>query len=148
LGYLSLGTMVEVMITPMRDDLMVQQQITSEWQHMVGVIMLNQTHRQAVKRVLPEFLSYWDTCEKFINSTPEEVYAVIRPLGLVAVREKRIRMMSNQYLTWDKNDAKVLYGIGKYGSDSYEIFFKQNYTVQPTDKELLRYLEEDVNAIT
>lgn len=136
------------MIAPMRDDLMVQQQITSEWQHMVGVIMLNQTHRQAVKRVLPEFLSYWDTCEKFINSTPEEVYAVIRPLGLVAVREKRIRMMSNQYLTWDKNDAKVLYGIGKYGSDSYEIFFKQNYTVQPTDKELLRYLEEDVNAIT
>lgn len=136
------------MITPMRDDLMVQQQITSEWQHMVGVIMLNQTHRQAVKRVLPEFLSYWDTCEKFINSTPEEVYAVIRPLGLVAVREKRIRMMSSQYLTWDKNDAKVLYGIGKYGSDSYEIFFKQNYTVQPTDKELLRYLEEDVNAIT
>ena len=136
------------MITLMRDDLMVQQQITSEWQHMVGVIMLNQTHRQAVKRVLPEFLSYWDTCEKFINSTPEEVYAVIRPLGLVAVREKRIRMMSSQYLTWDKNDAKVLYGIGKYGSDSYEIFFKQNYTVQPTDKELLRYLEEDVNAIT
>ena len=136
------------MITPMRDDLMVQQQITSEWQRMVGVIMLNQTHRQIVKRVLPEFLSYWDTCEKFINSTPEEVYAVIRPLGLVAVREKRIRMMSSQYLTWDKNDAKVLYGIGKYGSDSYEIFFKQNYTVQPTDKELLRYLEEDVNAIT
>jgi len=148
LGYLSLGKMVEVMATPMRDDLMVQQQITSEWQHMVGVIMLNQTHRQSVKRVLPEFLSYWDTCEKFINSTPEEVYTVIRPLGLVAVREKRIRMMSNQYLTWDKNDAKVLYGIGKYGSDSYEIFFKQNYTVQPTDKELLRYLEEDVNAIT
>lgn len=135
------------MITPMRDDLMVQQQITSEWQHMVGVIMLNQTHRQAVKRVLPEFLSYWDTCEKFINSTPEEVYAVIRPLGLVAVREKRIRMMSSQYLTWDKNDAKVLYGIGKYGSDSYEIFFKQNYTVQPTDKELLRYLEEEISVV-
>lgn len=121
---------------------MVQQQITSEWQHMVGVIMLNQTHRQAVKRVLPEFLSCWDTCEKFIHSTPEEVYAVIRPLGLVVVREKRIRKMSEQYLTWDRNDAKVLYGIGKYGSDSYEIFFKHNYTVEPADKELKRYLED------
>lgn len=130
------------MITAMRDDLMVQQQITSEWQHMVGVIMLNQTHRQAVKRVLPEFLSYWDTCEKFISSTPEEVYAVIRPLGLVAVREKRLRRMSEDYLTWDKIDAKLLYGIGKYGSDSYEIFFNQNYSVQPTDKELLRYLKD------
>ena len=50
--------------------------------------------------------------------------------------------MSEQYLTWDGNDATILYGIGKYGSDSYEIFFKQNYSVQPTDKELKRYLRE------
>ena len=53
--------------------------------------------------------------------------------------------MSQDYLTWDKVDAKMLYGIGKYGSDSYEIFFKNNYTVQPTDKELIRYLNEEVN---
>lgn len=129
-------------VVTLRDDLMVQQQITSEWQHMVGVIMLNQTHRLPVKRVLPEFLSMWDTCEKFLTSTSEEVYEVIRPLGLVVVRENRIRKMSNQYLTWDKNDARMLYGIGKYGSDSYEIFFKSNYSVQPTDKELLRYLKD------
>ena len=52
--------------------------------------------------------------------------------------------MSEQFLTWDGNDATLLYGIGKYGSDSYEIFFKQNYAVQPTDKELKRYLENEV----
>ncbi len=50
--------------------------------------------------------------------------------------------MSRDYLTWDKVNANMLYGIGKYGSDSYEIFFKQNYSVQPTDKELKRYLNE------
>jgi len=38
----------------------------------------------------------------------------------------------------------MLYGIGKYGSDSYEIFFKNNYSVEPTDKELKRYLEEEI----
>ena len=58
------------------------------------------------------------------------------------IREKRLRGMSRDYLTWDKNDATMLHGIGKYGSDSYEIFFKQNYNVQPTDKELIRYLNE------
>ena len=58
------------------------------------------------------------------------------------IREKRLRGMSHDYLTWDKNDATMLHGIGKYGSDSYEIFFKQNYNVQPTDKELIRYLNE------
>jgi hypothetical protein len=50
--------------------------------------------------------------------------------------------MSKDYLTWDGNDATMLYGIGKYGSDSYEIFFKNNYTVAPKDKELVRYLND------
>jgi len=63
---------------------------------------------------------------------------------MVNIREHRIRQMSNDYLTWDGNDATMLYGIGKYGSDSYEIFYKQNYNVQPTDGELQRYLKEEV----
>jgi len=72
------------------------------------------------------------------------VIDIIKPLGMYNIREKRLRGMSHDYLTWDKKDAKMLYGIGKYGSDSYEIFFKQNYNVQPTDKELIRYLNEDI----
>jgi hypothetical protein len=60
------------------------------------------------------------------------------------VRYRRLIGMSQDYLTWDGDDATMLYGIGKYGSDSYEIFFKQNYSVEPTDKELKRYLEEEV----
>jgi len=73
------------------------------------------------------------------------VIDIIKPLGMYNIREKRLRGMSRDYLTWDKVDAKMLYGIGKYGSDSYEIFYKQNYNVQPTDKELIRYLNEEVN---
>ena len=132
------------MIEPLRDDLMVQQQINGAWQHMVGVIMLNQTGRKPVKTVLPLFLSKWPTPSKFLESTSEEVKEVIRPLGMVNVREKRIRRMTEDYFGWDGNDATDLYGIGKYGSDSYEIFFKQNYSVQPTDKELVRYLKEEI----
>lgn len=135
------------MATPLRDDLMVQQQINGAWQHMVGVIMLNQTGRKPVKTVLPEFLSHWPTAEHFyFLSTPETVKEIIRPLGMVNVRENRLRRMTQDFLTWDGVDATMLYGIGKYGSDSYEIFFKGNYTVQPTDKELVRYLKEEVNV--
>jgi hypothetical protein len=54
--------------------------------------------------------------------------------------------MSYDFSQWDLDDATKLYGIGKYGSDSYEIFFKNNYSVEPTDKELQRYLEEEVFA--
>ena len=38
----------------MREDLMVQQQVKTVWQHMVGVICLNQTYRKQVKEVLPK----------------------------------------------------------------------------------------------
>jgi hypothetical protein len=67
---------------------------------------------------------------------------------MVNVRYNRLIRMSQDYLTWDGNDATMLYGIGKYGSDSYEIFFKSNYSVEPTDKELKRYLKEEIlNAV-
>ena len=63
---------------------------------------------------------------------------------MVNVRYTRLIRMSQDYLTWNGDDATILYGIGKYGSDSYEIFFKHNYTVEPADKELIRYLKEEV----
>jgi endonuclease III len=131
-------------ISPLRDDLMVQQQVDDAWQHFVGVIMLNQTGRKAVKTVLPEFLYWFPTALALLHAEEEFVKNIIQPLGMVNVRYQRLIGMSRDYLSWDGNDATLLYGIGKYGSDSYEIFFKQNYLVEPTDKELKRYLQEEI----
>jgi methyl-CpG-binding domain protein 4 len=135
------------MIKPLRDDLMVQQQVDDSWQHFVGVIMLNQTGRKAVKTTLPEFLYWFPTALSLLHADEEFVKSIIQPLGMVNVRYTRLLRMSQDYLTWDRIDATMLYGIGKYGSDSYEIFYKNNYTVEPTDKELLRYLKEEVNNV-
>lgn len=136
------------MIEPLRDDLMVQQQLKGPhkaWKHMVAVIMLNQTGRKPVKRVFPEFMYYWPSPERFLEGDEKIIRQVIAPLGMSNVRFARLMRMTEDYLTWDRKDAKMLYGIGKYGSDSYEIFFKNNYSVQPTDKELIRYLNEEVS---
>ena len=136
------------MIQRLRDDLMVQQQLPAthewfrRWQHMVAVIMLNQTGRKPVKTVLPLFLVSWPDPYAFLRADSKTIRDVIWPLGMVNVREKRLVQMTRDYLTWDGDDATMLYGIGKYGSDSYEIFFKQNYRVKPTDKELCRYLRD------
>jgi len=128
----------------LRDDLMVQQQINNSWEHMVGVIMLNQTSRKPVKNTLPEFLYWFPTPQALLAADEDFVKSILAPLGMMNIRYERLVRMSQDYLTWDREDAKKLYGIGKYGSDSYEIFFKQNYSVEPTDKELKRYLEEEV----
>lgn len=140
------------MIPPLRDDLMVQQQLpaglegrAAVWQHMVAVIMLNQTGRKPVKTVFPVFMDRWYIPPLFLLATEEDVKEVIWSLGMVNVRYKRLIEMTNDFMNWNGQDATRLYGIGKYGSDSYEIFFKQNYDVEPTDKELIRYLEQEVS---
>ena len=131
---------------PLRDDLMVQQQIANSWEHMVGVIMLNQTGRKPVKLTLPEFLYWFPTPHALIAADEDFVKTILAPLGMLNVRYNRLVRMSKDYLSWDGDDATMLYGIGKYGSDSYEIFFKHNYSVEPTDKELKRYLQEEIEC--
>jgi methyl-CpG-binding domain protein 4 len=133
---------------PLRDDLMVQQQITNSWEHMVGVIMLNQTGRKPVKMTLPEFLYWFPTPHALLKADEDFVKTILAPLGMMNVRYNRLIRMTEDYLTWDGEDATMLYGIGKYGSDSYEIFFKQNYSVEPIDKELKRYLQEETECQT
>ena len=132
-------------ITPLRDDLMVQEQLPATnlyirtWQHMVAVIMLNQTGRKPVKQVLPLFLDKWPTPYEFTFALEQEVKDVIWSLGMMNVRYTRLKRMTQDYLTWDRKDATMLYGIGEYGSQSYRIFFN-NERFEPKDKELRRYL--------
>ncbi len=128
----------------LRDDLMVQQQINNAWEHMVGVIMLNQTGRKPVKLTLPKFLYWFPDPQALLQANEDFVKTILAPLGMLNVRYNRLIRMTKDYLAWDGKDATMLYGIGKYGSDSYEIFFKQNYSIEPTDKELKRYLREEI----
>ena len=129
--------------TPLRDDLMVQQQIDGPWQHMVGVIMLNLTGRKQVKKVLPKFLSRWPNPESLLYATSTQIEDVIEPLGMKKVRAERLYRMSEQFRDWDGDDATELYGIGKYGSDSYRLFFKKELPEDVGDHELRRYVDEE-----
>jgi adenine-specific DNA glycosylase len=132
-------------VIPLRDDLMVQEQLPAKnpyirvWQHMVAVIMLNQTGRKPVKQILPAFLTKWATPYEFTHAGEQEVKDIIWSLGMVNIRYTRLWRMTQDYLTWDGKDATMLYGIGEYGSQSYRIFFK-NERFEPKDKELRRYL--------
>lgn len=125
----------------MRDDLMVQQQVESKWQHMVGVICLNQTYRKQVKEVLPKLFKRYPTPEAYLRGRHKTQEKMLKPLGMWSVRAKRLRKMSEQFLTWNHEDAKDLHGIGKYGSDSYKIFYLNIIPNDVQDKELKRYIQ-------
>ncbi len=128
----------------MKDELMVQQQVDNAWQHMVGVICLNQTHRKQVKRILPDFFKRWPTHTSILQDTREDVENMIAPLGMRKVRSERIYRMSEQFESWNGEDATELYGIGKYGSNSYRLFYKNEIPENVGDHELKRYIAEEL----
>ena len=130
----------------MRDDLMVQQQVKNVWQHMVGVICLNLTNRKQVKAVLPKFFAKWPTHSSLLHATRSEIEEVIAPLGMRHVRAERLYRMSEQFKDWDGKDATQLYGIGKYGSDSYRLFYKNEIPENVGDHELKRYIKEELHV--
>jgi len=126
---------------PMRDDLMVQQQINMDrWKHMVSVMCLNLTYRKQVKRTLPKLFERYPDAKKFLRGHTKKQEQMLQELGLVTTRVARLRRMSKEYLSWDGVDAGDLHGIGKYGSDSYEIFFKNRIPRGVKDKELKKYI--------
>ena len=130
----------------MRDDLMVQQQVDNVWQHMVGVICLNQVDRKQTKPVLTELFKRYPTAHSLLRGcTIPMLEDLLQPLGMQSVRAKRIYKMSIQIENWNGNDATELYGIGKYGSDSYQIFYKNKIPANGEDKELKRYITEELN---
>ena len=125
----------------MKDNLMVQQQVRSKWQHMVGVICLNQTYRKQVKEVLPKLFKRYPNPKAYLRGRLKTQENMLKPLGMWSVRAKRLRQMSKEYLKWDGVEASDLHGIGKYGSDSYKIFYKNEIPNDVQDKELKKYIK-------
>ena len=125
----------------MKEHLMVQQQVKNKWQHMVGVICLNQTYRKQVKEVLPKLFARYPDAKAFLRGRVKTQENMLRPLGMWSVRTKRLRQMSKEFLTWNGKEASDLHGIGKYGSDSYKIFYLNIIPDDVQDKELKKYIQ-------
>ena len=124
----------------MIESLMVQQQVESKWQHMVGVICLNLTHRKQVKELLPKLFKRYPNPKSYLRGRLKTQQEMLKPLGMHEVRSKRLRKMSEDFLTWNGEEASDLHGIGKYGSDSYKIFYKNEIPEDVQDKELKKYI--------
>ena len=85
-------------------------------------MMLNQTSRKQVEKVLPEFVKLWPTPQLFLEANPLAVSDVCRSLGFATRRTDNMLKMTRRYLTGPWEHARDLPGIGEYGARSWEIF--------------------------
>lgn len=112
------------------------------WRLLVAVMMLNQTSAKQVWPLLDGFFERWPDALSGASADRREMAEYIKPLGLYNRRSKAIIQMSMDYYVSDGrfDDVRQLYGIGKYGADSYNMFIGGEVVFDVQDKELRNYV--------
>lgn len=120
---------------------LIQEQLYDKpWQLLIATIFLNKTTGSAAKPVFWKFVEQFPTPDSVVNADWKVIADLMEPLGLHQRRAKNIIRFSDEYLNKRWKYPIELYGIGKYGNDSYRIFcLGQWKTVEPNDHKLNSY---------
>lgn len=112
------------------------------WQMLIATIFLNSTSGRIAIPLALEFLKRWPTPQEACQAKLYDILDVIEPLGFGRTRAAIIIRFSHEFLTKDWKLPNDLYGIGKYGTDSYKIFCMKNAwkKVESDDPMLMMYL--------
>jgi methyl-CpG-binding domain protein 4 len=110
------------------------------WKMLVCCLFLNQTTRKQVDKIREEFFLRYPSPQDLLKTGDEEIEDLIKSLGFKRVRTQRLKRFSLEFISKEWKEPIELHGIGKYAQESWEIFQKLNFNVQPTDGALIDYL--------
>ncbi|CAI9737241.1 methyl-CpG-binding domain protein 4 isoform X2 [Octopus vulgaris] len=110
------------------------------WKLLIATIFLNKTTGKAAIPLLWKFFDLYPDADTTRKANWQEIARLITPLGLNEKRSKIIIRFSEEYRLKNWKYPDELYGIGKYGNDSYRIFCINEWKqVIPTDHKLNDY---------
>eukprot|EP00092_Neocalanus_flemingeri_P096041 GFUD01122232.1.p1 GENE.GFUD01122232.1~~GFUD01122232.1.p1 ORF type:complete len:322 (+),score=101.03 GFUD01122232.1:53-1018(+) len=113
---------------------------TQPWKLLIATIFLNKTNNKVSLPILWQFFILWPTPEAASVADQSQVAELLKPMGLNNLRAKTIVRFSWEFLNTTWSYPIQLYGIGKYGNDSYRIFCVEEWSnVKPRDKKLNIY---------
>ncbi|KAK9816537.1 hypothetical protein WJX72_001655 [[Myrmecia] bisecta] len=119
-----------------------EQLYDNPWKLLLACLLLNKTTGVQVRKVLWKLLALISTPEAAVKADVSQIQDIIQPLGLFRKRALAIQRFSHEFLTKQWVNPMELHGIGQYAADAYYIFCRGEWeSVQPTDKDLLRYHE-------
>lgn len=111
-----------------------------EWRVLVSCLLLNLTTRKQVDKIIDVLFSKYPGPVSMTMANEEELYDIIKTLGLANKRVKTLKRFSKEYLDKDWKTPLDLYGCGKYADDTWRIFCRGEWKdVQPHDHALNNY---------
>ena len=121
-------------------DLIQEHYPGDEYKILTCCILLNQTSRKQLDKVVDEFFARWPTAESILSANHDSLVNVMRPLGFYNRRAKSLKKFASQYLSGNWESASDLHGCGKYANDAWMIFVKgKAHDVEPEDHALNDY---------
>ena len=111
---------------------------------LVACSLVNQTTWRSAEPVFEKIRQTWPTPEELEKADPAVLYRMVQRLGFGKLRSVRLPAMAAYYLFVNPKkaeDVMKLPGCGKYAHDSWAIFVDGRMDVEPTDKELIAWLE-------
>lgn len=121
-------------------DLIQESLWPDEWKILVACILLNQTTRKQLNKVVWPFFERWPTPQALLESPAEEIGLMLKPLGFWRRRPLTLQKFSREYLSNSWKEPKELHGVGKYANDAWHIFIKGDWqAVEPNDHALSWY---------
>ena len=130
--------------TPPRSpyDLIQEQIYADPWRVFVACIFCNLTQRRKSEPIMWKFWELYPDAHHAEKAQFNDVYELVKDLGLGKRRAETLIRMSRDYITkdWPEN-PKILPGVGDYAYDAYRIFCLSQWSVipEPRDGALKNY---------
>ena len=112
------------------------------WMLLVCCVLLNQTTRLQVDRVLPALMEHVGSAEAAAAASPDALAPLLAPLGLHNQRAASIVRMAREYLSKPWSDVRELHAVGKYAADAYSIFYLGRWRETSPDDHFLNFYHE------
>jgi methyl-CpG-binding domain protein 4 len=138
------------------DGLLQERYADEPWKLLVSCVLLNQTTRIQVDRVIDELFERYPTARAMAMADVTVLGSVIGSLGFGPTRARKLKAMSEQ---WDvlhgmyqpdpvpESDVAKLTGVGPYALDSYRLFhIRDTSRFDSNDKEIRAWLERRHDA--
>lgn len=128
---------------------LIQEQYADDpWKVLVCAILVRRARGSYAKAIAEEFFRRWGDPDVFMASAdPDEVFALLKPLGFGNIRTRAIAKLSDAYLSlsdpFDLVEVSGLPEVGNYALESFTIFVLGVTDFRPEDLMLQYYLRRE-----
>jgi methyl-CpG-binding domain protein 4 len=128
-------------------DLLQEYYCHDPWRLLVSCALMSRVSSIKVKHAcIGRFFAQYPTPSASLDADPQDIFAIIAPLGLFENRLQSLISISQRFLEMPEFNCSLepefkMYGIGEFGVDSFRIFCRgQGQKMSPSDRTLASFV--------